>query len=466
MSPLKSFKQKWRRLLAVFSVTLLLLLPVRVGFSAPGEIQLLSSFAGGNGANPYSGLCLGPDGNYYGTTHQGGTNGLPSGLGSVYRLTPGGVVTTLHSFAATPNGNRPIAGLTLGTDGHLYGVTWQGGNSGGGTFFRFTTNHTLTTIFSFSSGGGTRPSGRLMLAQDGFFYGTTQLGGGGYGTVYRISTNGALSTVHAFNSTNGANPYAEVIQAPNGILYGTTVNGGSSNLGTVFGLTTNGVLTTLVTFTNANGANPYGGVVWGGDGWLYGTTAYGGANGYGTVYRVSTAGGFQTLHSFSGAADGANPWASLVRARDGRYYGTTILGGVDGWGTVFQVTTNANLTRLVSFDYDNNGATPYGALVQMADGGLLGTTFSQGVGLKGTVFKVLPAPATMSTALVNPTTFQLAWDAWPGISYQVQCRSNLSGSVWYNLGSPVISTTGTAVFVDNPLVAPSRFYRVQQLTSP
>jgi uncharacterized repeat protein (TIGR03803 family) len=466
MSPLNLSKQKWRSCLAALSVTSLLTLPGFTVSSAPGEIQLLGSFAGSNGANPYSGLTLGLDGNYYGTTYQGGTNGLPSGWGSIYRLTPVGVVTTLHSFGAAPNGNRPIAGLTLGADGNFYGVTWQGGTSSGGTFFRFTTNHTLTTLFSFSSGVGTRPSGRLLLAQDGFFYGTTQLGGGGYGTVYRISTNGALSTVHAFNSTNGANPYAEVMQSPAGVLYGTTVNGGSSNLGTVFGLTTNGILTTLVSFTNANGANPYGGVVWGGDGWLYGTTAYGGANGYGTVYRVSTSGVFQTLHSFSGAADGANPWTSLVRAQDGRYYGTTILGGADGWGTVFQVTTNANLTHLVSFDYDNNGATPYGSLLQTPDGSLLGTTFSQGVGLKGTIFKVLPAGAELKSVLVNSTTMQLAWDAWPGISYQVQCRSNLSSSIWSNLGSPVIPATGTAVYVDTTVGVPSRFYRVQRLTSP
>lgn len=466
MSPPTLLKQKWRSFLASFSIASLFTLPVFTVSAAPGEIQLLGSFAGSNGANPYSGLALGADGNYYGTTHQGGTNGLPSGLGSIYRLTPAGAVTTLHSFGAMPNGNRPVAGLTLGADGHFYGVTWQGGTSGGGTFFRFTTNGTLTTLYSFSSGVGTRPSGRLMLAQDGFFYGTAQLGGGGYGTVYRISTNGALFTVHAFNSTNGANPYAEVMQSPDGILYGTTVNGGSSNLGTVFGLTTNGVLTTLISFTNANGANPYGGVVWGGAGWLYGTTAYGGANGYGTVYRVSTSGVFQTLHSFSGAADGANPWTSLVRARDGRYYGTTILGGANGWGTVFQVTTNANLTHLVSFDYDNNGATPYGSLLQTADGSLLGTTFSQGVGLKGTIFKVLPARAMLTSTLVNSTTLQLAWDAWPGITYQVQCRSNLSGSVWYNLGSPVTADTSTALLVDNPAVAPSRFYRVQQLTPP
>ncbi|MFO1513996.1 MAG: choice-of-anchor tandem repeat GloVer-containing protein [Verrucomicrobiota bacterium] len=267
----------------------------------------MASFSGLNGALPYSGLLLTSDGSLFGTTSQGGTNGLPFGYGTIFRLNSSGVLTTLFSFNST-NGAKPYGALALGGDGNLYGTTWVGGISNVGTAFRMTTNGLHTTLLSFSNINGAKPSGRLIKGQDGHFYGTTQFGGTtNQGTVFRLTTNGVLTTLASFSDTNGANPYAEVVQGSDGHLYGTTVNGGPSDVGAVFRVTTNGVLTPLYIFSGPDGANPYGGLVQDPDGILYGTTAYGGANGYGTIFKITTNGSLTTLYSFTGVLTGQIP---------------------------------------------------------------------------------------------------------------------------------------------------------------
>lgn len=431
----------------------------------------MASFAGPNGANPYSGLCLASDGNFYGTTHQGGINGWPLGLGSVYRVTPNGVLTVLASFGSMPNGNKPYAALIQAPDGFLYGTTWQGGTANSGTFYRISTNGALTTLLSFTGANGARPSGRLTLGVDGHLYGTTQLGGAhSLGTVFRVSTNGSLTTLASFDGTNGANPYAEVFLARDGHFYGTTVNGGVSNLGTIFRVSTNGALVALASFTNANGANPYGGLVADASDVLYGTTAYGGSGGFGTVFRTTTNGVLTTLHSFAGSADGDNPRASLLLARDGKLYGTTTLGGAanggSSWGTIFQISTNGQLAVLVSFNYDSNGISPYCALVQDAEGYLYGTTFSQGVGLKGTVFRVSPGAPVLLPNLQTGNTIRLDWKAWPGLGYQLQYKSGAAGAPWQNLTGTLVPTNRMISVVDSIQPGSTRFYRVKRLTSP
>jgi uncharacterized repeat protein (TIGR03803 family) len=438
-----------------------------------GNIATLASFSGStgsgpNGAGPYAGLLLGGDGNFYGTTHQGGTNGLPFGFGTVFKLTPAGLITTLASFN-NANGEKPYAALAQGVDGILYGTSLQGGTSNLGTLFRLTTNGSLTTLLSFTNANGANPSGRLVLGRDGLFYGTTQVGGtSNLGTVFRVTTNGVLHTLASFNGTNGAKPYAEVIQGIDSHLYGTTVFGGSSNYGTVFRLTTNGVLTTLLSFNGTNGLNPYGGLVQDPGGQLYGTTAYGGAAGAGSIFRITTNGVLTTLYSFSGGVDGANPWAALVRGRDGTYYGTTKLGGAivgPPRGTVFQIMTNGTFASLVAFGFNTNGASPHCALVQDAAGHLYGTTRDLGVGLKGTVFRLDPASAVLESSLAAGGIMQIGWDAWLGQIYQVQSKTNSLQNNWADLSSPRVATNAHMTITDS-ISAPSRYYRLKQLSTP
>jgi uncharacterized repeat protein (TIGR03803 family) len=146
-----------------------------------------------------SGLTLGTDGNFYGTSVAGG----PSAHGYVFRITPSGTLTTLYNFGPLPDGYLPGT-LVQGSDGNFYGTTLQGGANSGGMLFKITPSGTLTTIYNFCSqsgcADGTAPLG-LIQGTDGNLYGVTGGGGsgGGYGTTFKISTTGTLTTLHSFD---------------------------------------------------------------------------------------------------------------------------------------------------------------------------------------------------------------------------------------------------------------------------
>src|SRR2546430_2839454 len=245
-------------------------------------------------------------------------------------VTTNGTFTTLAAFALNPDGANPYGPLVQGRDGNFYGTTVNGGTNGYynvlpgaritfGTVFRLTTNGTLTPLAAFEGRNGVNPYAGLVQGSDGSFYGTTANGGtnGGYGTVFKIATNGTLISLVSFANTNGANPYAGLVQGSDGNFYGTTVNGGDNGCGTVFMVTTNGMFRTLVSFARTNGANPYGGLVQGNDGNFYGTTADESIGLGGTAFMVTTNGVLTFLYSFTGGGDGGNPHAQLGHGSDG-----------------------------------------------------------------------------------------------------------------------------------------------------
>jgi len=362
---------------------------------APAQtLTTLYSFCSQNnctdGFAPEAGLVQGTDGNFYGTTEYGGAYND----GAVFKITPGGTLTTLHSFSGS-DGQWPHAGLVQGGDGNFYGTTERGGASGRGTVFKINPNGTLSTLYSFCPNGGKcadgyYPDAGLVQATDGNFYGTTIFGGAsGYGTVFKITASGALTTLHSFNYTDGVSPEAGLVQASDGNFYGTTSGGGAGIAGTAFQITAAGTLTTLYSFCSQNnctdGFAPEAGLVQGTDGNFYGTTAGGGTSnncveGCGTVFKITPGGTLTTLHGFSGA-DGANPYAGLVQATDGNFYGTT----------VFKITSGGTLTTLYSFCSQNSctdGLAPEAGLVQATDGNFYGTTLDGGAIGVGTVFKL------------------------------------------------------------------------------
>lgn len=387
------------------ALAVLFLLATALGASAQ-TFQSLFSFDVTDGDVPYYGsLVQGRDGNYYGTTEYGGANdnalcgSATSGCGTVFKITPGGVLTTLYSFCSQPNctdGADPWGGLVLGSDGNFYGTTYNGGaNSADGTVFRITPAGVLTTIHSFDGTDGANPVGALVQASDGNGYGTTVNGGANaYGTVFRITPKGAFTTLYNFcsqsNCDDGVNPYAGLIQASDGNLYGTTEGGGRfrctpNDCGTVFQMTLGGKLRTLHSFVTAYGAHPYGTLLQGLDGSLYGTTSVGGArNGVGEIFKITPAGTFTVLYVFTGEF-GPSPCPGLVQALDGSLYGTTGPGGSAG-GTVFELTSGGTLITLYTFCSQPNctdGSIPYGGLLQATNGTFYGTTASGGTGCGG-----------------------------------------------------------------------------------
>ena len=206
-------------------LALLCLATLQVGRAQ--TLTTLANFVGPNGANPlFAPLAQGTDGNLYGTTQAGGAHQQ----GTVFKVTPAGTLTTLHSFCgqSCADGAAPFAGLVLGNDGNFYGTTEAGGTNNEGTVFKMTPQGTLTTLHSFNIEDGSNPYAGLVQATDGNFYGTTQSGGAHLlGTVFKMTPRGALTTLHSFNLTDGSSPEAPLIQGTDGNLYSTTYNGGS-----------------------------------------------------------------------------------------------------------------------------------------------------------------------------------------------------------------------------------------------
>ena len=255
------------------------------------------------------------------------------------------------------------------------------------------TTGSLTTLYSFAGGkGGGSPYAGVTQGEDGNLYGVTETdGSSGYGTVYQITTSGSFTTLHSFSGKDGANPYAPLIQGTGGTLYGTTETSGSNGYGTAFAITTSGSLSTLHSFSDGDdGGHPYGALVQGSGGQLYGTTMDGGANGHGIIFEITSSGSFYTLHAFTGGADGGTPDAGLVLGgTDELLYGTTTAGGKSSAGTMFQfAVTTGSFTTLHSFVAGTEGAKPGGALVQGTGGNFYGTTETDGTGGYGTVYNL------------------------------------------------------------------------------
>ncbi len=265
-------------------------------------------------------------------------------------------------------------------------------------------------LYSFSGGldGGSRAG--LVRDMAGNLYGTMKFGGpicqnpaGSCGLVFKLAPNGdgtwTESVVYAFTgSPDGANPVAGLIFDQAGNLYGTTAFGGEFSCGvsglgcgTVFKVDQTGILTVLHTFSGgADGASPYAGLIRDTAGNLYGTTYLGGRRNGGTVFKLDKDGNETVLHSFvvGGLGAGYYPQAGLIRDAAGNLYGTTSIGGTSFNGTVFKLQRGGKVTVLHSFSGGADGGTPYAALIGDAAGNLYGTTYFGGVSGLGTVFKL------------------------------------------------------------------------------
>ena len=199
-----------------------------------GAYTVLHSFDLTNGSRPFGPLVQGNDGNFYGTAYSGVGNNR---YGIVFKVTGNGTFTILHAFNLT-DGANPYAGLVLGKDGNFYGTTFNGGSVGYGTVFKITSAGALTVLHSFTptSDGGT-PYGGLVQASDGNLYGVGYLGGASnHGTIFRIAPGGTFSTRYSFDGTKGGSPMVTLLQHTIGILHGDTNTGGTHNTGVFYSL--------------------------------------------------------------------------------------------------------------------------------------------------------------------------------------------------------------------------------------
>ncbi len=363
----------------------------------------LVDFNFGIGAAPSAGLSADASGNLFGTTSAGGAYGK----GTVFEIAklPGGhasAPTTLVSFKGD-DGAAPKAGVIADPQGNLFGTTSAGGTDGQGTVFEIAKTprgyaSTPTTLISFNVRNGAAPLAGLTADARGDLLGTTSAGGvHADGTVYKIvralvGRAGTLQTLVNFEFANGSAPVGGLTTDRQGNLFGTTSRGGAHGQGTVFetAKTADGYATspiTLVSFDFSNGAAPSAGVYIDAKGDLFGTTSAGGMYGQGTVFEIMRSdGGYAesptVLVSFKGE-DGASPQAGVIADVEGNLFGTTSAGGASGYGTVFEIAKTsggyANFpTSLVSFNLINGGA-PAAGLIADANGNLFGTTSIGGV---------------------------------------------------------------------------------------
>jgi uncharacterized repeat protein (TIGR03803 family) len=330
----------------------------------------------------------GRDGNYYGTSVTGGT----SDLGTVFKITPSGVLTTLYSFDGTI-GEVPYGGLALGTDGNFYGATNRGGPSGFGSVYKITPAGVINTLHAFTNtGDGTNPSSAPVLGNDGNFYGTTS----GVdvtvteadSTIYKITPTGVFTVVRTINpATEGSNA-GSIILGADGNFYGGTASGGADGWGTLFRVTPTGVFTLMHTFSNLADGRQGATLAQAANGTFYGATYLGGANSVGVVFKMTPTGTFTKLHDLDGATDGVGVTGNMSVGTDGNFYNVAGSAGANNSGTLFKVTPAGVFSKVLDFGGANQGSTPGSGLIQATSGLFYGSTEFGGTGNASVFYKL------------------------------------------------------------------------------
>ncbi len=326
------------------------------------------------------------------------------------------------------------------------------------------------TIYSFPSAPNVTGDGPTALIQgtDGNFYGTTQYDGSlGSGTVYKITPGGTETTLYSFGGApfDGLTPVAGLLQGANGgdgslVFYGTTEFGGTAGSGTVFAISISpsGNITESVLHsfgvTAGDGVNPASALIVGADGNLYGTTLQGGANNKGAVFQISSGGTESVFYSFgANPNDGVTPYSSLLLASDGNFYGTTQFGGSNANGTVYQLSAAGVETAVYSFGgATHDGVNPRSGLVAVTNGGnvtFYGTTQYGGAASQGTVFSVTsPGPGELAESVIYSFGAAAPDGSYPAAGLVLAADGNLYGTTQnggsYGGGTVFgITTTGT-----------------------
>ena len=363
------------------------------------SFAVIHNFTGGtDGGNPLNGLVLGLGDYMYGTTSSGGAYGN----GTVYRLSPTGILTTIYSFKGGADGSSPQSFMIQDSEGLLYGTTSGGGAYGGGTVFRIA-NNSKTTLHSFGSGSdGSVPLAGLAFDHAGNLYGTTSAGGTkGNGAVFMLSLNGILwheSVLYSFGTgSDGTVPYAGVALDSAGDVLGTTSAGGTYGYGTVFELSKahNWAETVVYNFQNGNdGGVPYAGLIADGQGNFYGAATEGGNQGGGSIFELTPAGSgwnFNAIDSLAGWGI-SGTFRNLMLSSSGTLYATTHCDGQDSAGTVYELVPGGGTwtyNQLYMFTGGTDGLYSYSNLVMFANR-LYGTTNQGGAYGYGVVFAVYP----------------------------------------------------------------------------
>jgi uncharacterized repeat protein (TIGR03803 family) len=383
------------------------------------EMYEFNCNTGGCNPFPVGVLTRWTDGNLYGTTSAGSF----FGTGTAFSATP--QAPTVYQDLIAFSG-MPFSGWVLAYDGNLYGATTSGGANGYGSLFQYIPPYTLNWLHDFTATESIAETPPVS-GKDGNLYGVTALGHTYTVTIAPTPTYTALSGMTPGECLGG------LYLASDGNLYGTTEKGGTKSLGAIFKMTTpKGTVSTVHSFKGSDGSYPYSPLVEEA-GYLYGTTQDGGLKGGGAVFQYKLkANTTIAIYSFDPAAtNGTNPEAGLVPAPGGTsFYGATFMGGLYGWGTLFEITTTGTLSKL--YDFGGTGGTVPGSgsttLMQNTDGKYYAATFTGGAQDDGTLYTLVPVNLSEILTVVGPIFVQ------PGLPVQI-LGDNLTDAIQVSFGS-------------------------------
>ncbi|MBV9991273.1 MAG: hypothetical protein JOZ72_08255 [Alphaproteobacteria bacterium] len=362
--------------------------------TAAAEYRTLHSFNLTDGDHPQSGLVMDGDGNLYGTAPVGGAHNL----GVVFRVAPDGTFRVLHDFKGGHDGATPSpTPLVVGPDGALYGTTREGGVANGGTLFRMKRGGKMKILHSFGVGGdGYAPASDVHFDGQGNMIGTTNLGGASDGgVVYRIAPDGTETVLHSFagGAGDGLNPNGTLAEDGAGNLFGTTYKGGANDKGTVYKLAPDAAVSVLFGFTSGY-ANPMQGPTLDRHGNLFGTTTMQSNAVVSDIFMVTPKGEGSIVYR-PGVEMGSTA-APMLIDRKGNLFGTTPLGGgnqtggcftAGGCGMFFMLAPDRTFTDLHGFG-GSDGLIPTGSVVSDGHGNYYGTTMWGGDDAHGAVFEI------------------------------------------------------------------------------
>lgn len=337
--------------------------------------------------------------------------------------------TVIHTFTGAADGDDPVAGVTIGGPGTLYGTTELGGTENDGVAFALRqrgSGWTLSPLHEFSGymSDGARPQAPLAIGPNGALYGTTTSGGNyNGGTVFQLQPPANAcktaicywneSVVQSFTPDNGQFPFfGQLVFDKSGNIYGTTFSGGFYGGGVAYELVADSdwMLSILHSFDSISGSGdgfaPVSGAVFGAAGNLYGTTQYGGtgqcASGCGTIFQLTSSGTESVLYSFNSGSSGNYPNGGLIMDPSGNFYGTTFDGG-GGQGTVFQLAPSGGGWTF-SVLYAFPACHPYSGVTLDAAGNLYGTCSAGGADGFGMVFKLTNSGGSWTLADLHDFT--------------------------------------------------------------
>src|SRR5258708_1602465 len=318
---------------------------------------------------PEGNIVQGRDGNMYGIGLFCGTN---NNTGAVYKISPSGVESVFFSFPT--NWGFCFSGLTLGSDGNFYGTCFST-PTGNGSIFKLTPGGVFSDVHDFTGvNGDTEPLYPPIQATDGNYYGVTGYNPYSCGNVYKLTAAGAYTNLHTFSGSD-CGPASSLIQGTDGNLYGTLYNCSNGILGCVYKISTAGVFTEIYDFSASSGYNPCTGVIQGKNGKLYGATNTGATNNFGTIYALTTAGVFTDLHDFVQTTDAScvdnagRTNVNLLQVTDGSFYGVNGSYGPTGEGSIYKLTAaNVFTAFLLPTNPAVDGAAPLSTLLQNTNG--------------------------------------------------------------------------------------------------